>query len=68
MILRMTDEDVELLIEALAAAASRHEAQARVVKFGRHHDIAARDMRVLRLQLCRARQPLVTKDRPEGAQ
>lgn len=47
----MNEREIDLAIEALAKAASRHETYARKVKhFKKHNDIAAR-MRALRLKL-----------------
>jgi hypothetical protein len=47
--------DLALVIDALAKAASRHETQARAVKFGRKHDDTAAAMRALRRRLVRDR-------------
>lgn len=40
--------EVELLMEALAMAASRKESQARAIRHGAHHDKVAACMRELR--------------------
>jgi len=48
MNLQITRDEAALLTDALAKAASRHESQARAVKYGRNHDLAAKAMRVLR--------------------
>lgn len=50
--------DLALLKEALAMAAARKEAQARFVRFGRHHDERAAAMRRLRGRLCAVRAGL----------
>lgn len=49
----MTPSECDLVIEALAIAASRHEAQARVTRgyFMRQHDEKAAAMRALRARL-----------------
>ena len=46
-----TLEELDLLLSATALAASRREAQARSVKHGRHHDIEATKLRLLRSRL-----------------
>ena len=51
MNLQITRDEAALLTDALAKAASRHESQARAVKYGRKHDLAAKAMRVLRSRL-----------------
>lgn len=40
-----------LILDALATAASRHESLARVQKYGRRHDLEAAAMRALRLRM-----------------
>lgn len=47
----LTRADRNLILEALAMAASRHESMARVQKFGRRHDQKAAAMRKLRHEL-----------------
>ena len=47
-------QDRQLLVEALAMAASRHESLARAQKFGRVHDKKAEQMRALRMKIMRA--------------
>lgn len=47
--------DLTLVVDALAKAASRHESEARRVKFGRKHDDKAAAMRALRTKLLRVR-------------
>ncbi len=46
-------EDRQLLVDALAMAASRHESMARAQKFGRDHDRKAEQMRALRTTIMR---------------
>jgi predicted secreted Zn-dependent protease len=53
---RLTDPELALVIEALAKSASRHESQARSVKFGRAHDDTAEAMRALRSRLTTERR------------
>jgi hypothetical protein len=49
--INFTAAELELLLETLAMAACRKESQARAVKHGRHHDLAAVKMRLLRARL-----------------
>lgn len=50
--------DLDLLMDALAKAASRHESQARFVKWGSEHDKTAQAMRALRSRLWKAKLEL----------
>jgi PadR family transcriptional regulator, regulatory protein PadR len=52
----LTRDELSTLLDALALAASRREAQARCVKFGRHHDDEAAKMRRLRFKLMSIRK------------
>jgi len=59
----LTDEEIELLLNALAIAASRHEAQARWLgsgAFAAEHDDRAAAQRQLRHRLMKARQEQLT--------
>jgi hypothetical protein len=47
--------ELTVIIDALALAASRRESQARAVKHGRHHDLAAAKMRLLRARFVQRR-------------
>jgi len=51
--IRLTVADIDLLLEALARAASRLESMARTAKYGRKHDETAARMRALRFRLTR---------------
>jgi hypothetical protein len=53
LILRLTLSDIEVLMDALARAASRLESMARTAKHGRKHDQAAIRMRSLRARIWR---------------
>jgi hypothetical protein len=54
-LVHLNDAEIMLAIEALAKSASRHESQARAVRFGRRHDETAAAMRALRFRLSAAR-------------
>lgn len=56
------DLDVKLLVTSLRLAASRREAQARVVKHGRHHDVQAAAMRDLAFRLLKQMAPTHTPE------
>ena len=51
MNLSLTKHEAAMLAAALARDAARHECQARSVKNGRHHDLAATEMRLLRTRI-----------------
>lgn len=57
----LTPGELSTLLDALALAASRREAQARYVKFGRHHDDDAAKMRRLRFKLMSIRKRQVNE-------
>lgn len=60
-------EDRQLLTEALAMAASRHESMARAQKFGREHDRKAERMRALRVTIMRLNSEKPTRGGPTEA-
>jgi hypothetical protein len=55
MKMTFTTAELTTIIDALAIAASRREAQANAVKYGRHHDEAANAIRILRVRFVQER-------------
>ena len=51
----LTKQEIDCLLDALRLAASRRESMAHAVQHGRHHDLAAEEMRRLRIKLMKAK-------------